>query len=96
MKAYGLKGVKEEKNREYAEMMGLLHYENGDVMPAFKAIADSYDVYAKIVKYYRQDFVCFGFEADFEGFRNDIDKKWNAMIQSKKQRGVSMLAPWNG
>ena len=52
MANYGVKGV--DEHPEYAKMMNLEDYENGDVLPAYKAVADSYDLYSKLVNYYKQ------------------------------------------
>ena len=84
MKNYGTKGV--DEHPEYAKLMSLEGYENGDLLPAYKVVADSYDLYSKIAHYYRQDFVCFGFEMDYVSFRDKIYKKWDDMIARKQNK----------
>ena len=84
MKNYGTKGI--DEHPEYAKMMSLLDYENGDILPAYKVVADSYDLYSKIAQYYKQDFICFGFEMDYIGFRDKIYKKWDEMLERKKNQ----------
>ena len=34
---------------------------------------------------FAKDFVCFGFESDFQGFREKIYTKWNAMMERKSK-----------
>eukprot|EP01083_Nonionella_stella_P095976 269594_1 len=81
MKNYGVKGVRDHP--EYAKMMGIEDYWDGDILPAYKAIADNYDLYHKIVQYYKQDFLCFGFEPNFDSFRQNVYAKWDDMMQRK-------------
>ena len=84
MKNYGIKGI--DEHPIYAKMMGLEDYEKDDVLPAYKVVADSYDLYSKIVQYYKQDFICFGFEIDYQGFRKKIYQKWDEMLERKRSR----------
>ena len=69
----------------YTDMLTLDSYEAGDLEPAYLAIADDYDLYSKIVEFYKQDYVCFGFEHDWIKFRNKIYSKWHKTKQRKKQ-----------
>ena len=88
MKNYGVHGIKEHP--EYAKLMSLEDYEDGDLLPAYKVVADSYDLYHKIANYYKQDFVCFGFEMDYQGFRDKMYGTWNGMIRSKEKMRLSV------
>ena len=81
MKNYGINKIGEEP--EYAKLMGLEEYSDGDVLPAYKVVADNYDLYSKIANYYKQDFICFGFQMDYKGFRDKIYLKWNLMMKRK-------------
>ena len=73
----------------YTEMLNLTDYEAGDLDPAYLAIADSYDLYQKIVEFYKQDYVCFGFDHDFVAFRDKVYRKLNQTIARKLNRTQS-------
>ena len=58
-------------------MMGLTNQtlNNAGILPAYIAVADSYELYYKIVEYYKQDYQCFGFKHDYYKFRNSVYTK---------------------
>eukprot|EP01084_Bolivina_argentea_P015967 29908_1 len=60
---------------DYAQMMSLDDYEDGDLLPAYKAIADSYEAYQSLVEFFRQDFICFGYDHDYNAFREKVYKR---------------------
>ena len=73
MAGFGTMGL--DKEPEYTQMMGLELYVDGDVLPAAKAVADSYEAYQALVDFYRQDFICFGYEHDYIKFKEKIYRK---------------------
>eukprot|EP01084_Bolivina_argentea_P051227 94221_1 len=78
MASYGTRHIDKEEFKSYAKMMDLDTYKDGDVLPGYIAIADDYQLYHKLVQYYKQDFVCFGFEPNYIAFRNKIYTQINA------------------
>lgn len=75
MAGFGTMNLQDEP--DYARMMDLENYTKGDLLPAYKSIADSYEAYQSIVEYFRQDFICFGFEHDYNAFRKKVYSKLN-------------------
>ena len=73
MKKYGSAGLKgNEQYDKYLTMMDLKNWNKGDLLPVYYIIAEDYNIYSKIVEYYKQDYVCFGFEHDFIKFRERV------------------------
>ena len=85
MTSFGTKWM-DELRPWYTDMLSLDDYVKGDLDPAYMALADNYDLYHKVVEYYRQDYVCFGFEHDWKKFRNKIYAKLNETIINKQKR----------
>merc|ERR1712187_350002 len=52
----------------------------------YMAIANNYDLYQKIVEYYKQDYICFGFEHDWNKFRHKIYEKYKKTKEQRKKR----------
>ena len=82
MAGFGTMGL--DKEPTYAKMMGLDGYRDGDLLPAYKAIADSYDAYQSLVEFFKQDFVCFGYEHDYNAFRENVYKKLEKQKQERQ------------
>eukprot|EP01083_Nonionella_stella_P209637 759734_1 len=80
MSGFGQSSVKDEP--DYARMMGLRRHKKGMVLPAYKAIADSYESYQSLVEFFRQDFICFGFDHDYKAFRDNVYKKMAAQYKN--------------
>ena len=95
---YGLKMLQEQKRMvHYGSQtkerdsihdirMGLTpdKWQQGDILPAYLIVADNYDLYHKIVEYYKQDYICFGFQHDFYKFRDKVLAKYSKQEQDKK------------
>eukprot|EP01084_Bolivina_argentea_P161548 281218_1 len=75
MKNFGVDKFNKTEYFEYVKMMDLLSWESDDILPPYIAIANSYDLYYKIVNYYKQDYICFGFEHNFAAFRRYVHQK---------------------
>eukprot|EP01084_Bolivina_argentea_P015959 29898_1 len=73
----------------YTDMLSLDDYVKGDLDPAYLAIADNYDLYYKIVEFYKQDYVCFGFEHDWVKFRAKVYEKLNKTLLRKKKKRLN-------
>merc|ERR1712129_611860 len=87
MRDYGTRGAVADKlGSGYVDMLSIEDFESGDLKPAFLAIADNYDLYHKIVEFYRQDFICFGFEHNWIEFRKKIYAKYNTTMENKRRR----------
>ena len=56
MTHFGTKWM-DELRPYYTDMLSLTDYEAGDLEPAYLALADDYNLYHKVVEYYKQD-VC--------------------------------------
>eukprot|EP01083_Nonionella_stella_P037824 103082_1 len=80
---FGVEGFNRTKDMHYLEMMDLVDWKSGDLLPPYMAIANNYDLYHKLISYYKQDYICFGFQHDFKQFRCNVyhnctvDIKWD-------------------
>merc|ERR1712154_439755 len=59
-------GARETLNTTYLKLMDLDKWKKGDTLPAYHAIDDI--TLAKIVNFYYQDYVCFGYEPKIPDF----------------------------
>ena len=57
MAGFGTMGLDEEP--DYTKMMGLQDYQDGDLLPAYKAIADNYHAYQTLVEFFQTRFYLF-------------------------------------
>merc|ERR1712083_571950 len=62
-------GARESLNSTYLKVMSLSDWKKGEVLPAMKAVDDV--TLAKIVNFYYQDYVCFGYEPKLPDFVTD-------------------------
>ena len=66
-------GARESLNKTYLKVMSLDDWKKGDTLPAYNAIDDV--TFAKIVNFYYQDYVCFGYEPKLPDFDKKKTKK---------------------
>ena len=59
-------GARESLNKTYLKVMSLDKWKKGDVLPAYHALDEI--TFAKIVNFYYQDYVCFGYEPKLPPF----------------------------
>ena len=70
-----------DSDTQYKEMMDLQSYNpDTDVLPAYKALANNYELYQLLVDYYWQDYVCFGYKPDWLAFRHKVNHKQIGII----------------
>jgi len=61
-------GARESLNQTYLKVMSLDTWKKGDILPAYHAIYNDRDTFAKIVNFYYQDYVCFGYTPKMPDF----------------------------
>ena len=59
-------GARESLNGTYLKVMSLENLKKGEVLPAYHALDEV--TFAKIVNFYYQDYVCFGYEPELPAF----------------------------
>ena len=76
-----------DRDEIHDKRMGLTSdkWQEGDILPAYLIVAQNYDLYHKIVEYYKQDYICFGFEYDYYKFKDKVLKKYEKQENDKKQ-----------
>ena len=89
MAGFGTNGLDQEP--QYTKMMGLQTWNEGDVLPAYIAIADNYDAYQSLVEYFKQDMICFGYHHDYNSFRAKVYKKLQQQKQKYKEDNIPII-----
>ena len=69
-KSMAMYGTRSTLNETYLKMMGLENRKDGDILPAYYAIDNM--TFAKIVNYYYQDYICFGYQPKLPDFLRTI------------------------
>ena len=55
-------GARDYLDKEYLEIMSLVDWKKGDILPAYKALDDV--TFAQIINYFYQDYVCFNYDME--------------------------------
>ena len=80
-------GARESLNKTYLKVMSLDNWKKDEILPAYKALDEV--TFAKIVNFYYQDYICFGYEAkipDLEEMQRKKKEKEQARKAKNKQR----------